>query len=232
MNQTMLILRLLSLLASGALLVCAGVPASARAAPPHTFTYTVEHPTYGDIGTYTDTVAETGKDMQIDTRMRIAVKVLGIVVHREDADRTEIWHGDRLVSFHSATTTNGKTLVVDGRAQGDKFIVTSPAGRATAPADVEPSSPWAVRYARPGVMMSTKTGELFPSRILGAGRTVVSVDGIKVPVRHFTIQTDTRDDVWLSHQGVPVRFRTEVDGTPINFVLTPQDMAALGASRG
>jgi hypothetical protein len=200
-------------------------PASAG---QQTYNYVVEHPTYGKIGTYSDTVTQDKDSMRIDTRLRIAVRVLGIVMHREEADRTEIWSGDRLVTFHSVTTTNGQTLLVDGEARGNEFVIKSPFGTNVAPADVYPSSPWTARLNRPPVMMmSTKTGKLEQARLVAADQAVESVSGTPTPVRHFGIATDKRQDVWLNPRDVPLRFRTEVGGTPIDFILTPDTLAAL-----
>ena len=83
-----------------------------RGGAAKTYNYSIEHDDYGTIGTYSDTIEETGGLRRIDTRLRVAVKVLGITVYREDADRTELWQGDRLVSFHGLTTVNGEPIEV------------------------------------------------------------------------------------------------------------------------
>ncbi len=205
-------------------LVAGAAPASAA----QTFSYVVEHPTYGNIGTYTDTIEQSGDTLRIDTKLRVAVKILGIVVHREEADRTELWRANRLLSFHSVTTTNGKPIEVRGEARDNGFVITSPSGTAVAPADIYTSSPWSTRLPNTGVMMSTKTGRVEPVQILGNEQALVPVLGSEVPVRHFQIYTDKRQDVWLDRSGIPVRFRTEVAGTPIDFVLSHGTVASLG----
>jgi hypothetical protein len=206
-------------------ILAAGTPAASAA---QTYSYEVEHPTYGDIGTYTDTIERIGDTMRIDTKLRVAVKILGIVVHREEADRTELWRANRLVSFHSITVTNGKPLEVSGEARDNGFVISSPAGTAVAPANIYTSSPWSTRLPNSGLMMSTKTGRVEPVRSLGTEQTLVPVSGSEVPARHFQIVTDKHEDVWLDRSGVPVRFRTEVAGAPIEFVLTHSAVAALG----
>src|SRR5258707_10516973 len=104
------------------------IAGTAQSCAAQVFSYTVEHPTCGDIGTYTDTIAKSGDTLRIDTRLRVAVKVLGIVLHREEADRTELWKADRLVSFHSVTTTNGRPIEVRGEAGDNGVVITSPTG--------------------------------------------------------------------------------------------------------
>ncbi len=53
------------------------------------------------------------------------------------------------------------------------------------------------------------------------------VRGLDVPVRHFAFSTDKRQDVWLDARGVPIRFRSMENGTPIDFVLSEEQVAAL-----
>jgi hypothetical protein len=214
-------------LAGWSLAIGALVASAAPASAAQTYSYVVEHPTYGDIGIYTDTIERNGDMLRIDTKLRVAVKVLGIVVHREEADRTELWRDNRLVSFHSITTTNGKPIEVQGEARDNGFVINSPSGTAVAPANVYTSSPWSTRLPDTGVMMSTKTGRVEQVQNLGSEKTLVPVLGSEVPVKHVQIYTDKREDVWVDRSGVPVRFRTEVAGTPIDFVLTHGAFAAL-----
>jgi hypothetical protein len=214
-------------LAGWSLAIGALVASAASASAAQTYSYVVEHPTYGDIGIYTDTIERNGDMLRIDTKLRVAVKVLGIVVHREEADRTELWRDNRLVSFHSITTTNGKPIEVQGKARDNGFVINSPSGTAVAPANVYTSSPWSTRLPDTGVMMSTKTGRVEQVQNLGSEKTLVPVLGSEVPVKHVQIYTDKREDVWVDRSGVPVRFRTEVAGTPIDFVLTHGAFAAL-----
>ena len=91
-------------------MLTAAVPARAQ---ERAYSYSVVHPLYGTIGTFTESIARSGDTTRIDSHVRVAVRILGIVVHREEADHTEIFRGDRLVSLQSATTTNG-TRIDDG----------------------------------------------------------------------------------------------------------------------
>jgi Domain of unknown function (DUF6134) len=203
-------------------------PSAAVSAPQsHTYTYSVEHALYGNIGTFSDTVEQTGDTKRIDSRLRVAVRILGIVVHREDADRTEIWQDNRLISFHSVTTVNGSPIEVRGEARPDGFAITSPSGTTVTPGNIYPSSPWVAHLSDgPALMMSTKTGKLLPVTSLGGEQTRIAVNGAEVPVHHYEFITDKRQDVWMDAQGVPVRFRTEQSGRPIDFVLASETVVA------
>ena len=216
-------------------LVGLGVPAASLASPgagvsapqSHTYTYSVEHALYGNIGTFSDTVEQNGDTKRIDSKLRVAVRILGIVVHREEADRTEIWQGNQLISFHSITKVNGSAIEVNGEARPDGFAITTPSGTTVASGNVFPSSPWVAHLSDgPALMMSTKTGKLLPVTALGGEQTRIAVHGTDVAVHHYEFITDKRQDVWMNAEGVPVRFRTEQSGKPIDFVLASETVVA------
>ena len=78
-----------------------GVMASAAPAlaAQQVYTYSVVHPVYGEIGTFTDTIDRSAEALRIDAHLRIAVKLLGVVAYREESDTTEVLRGGRLVSL-------------------------------------------------------------------------------------------------------------------------------------
>jgi hypothetical protein len=200
-------------------LVGALIPRDLALAASQTYTYTIEHTTHGMIGTYTNTIGQTGETTWVETRLRVLVTILGLVVHRENADRRELWRGDRLVSFQSVTTTNGDQLDVQGQAQGERFIITTLSGTILAPATVMPSNPWSLRFLKADWVMNTKTGAVSRVRVTVDGARTITVQGAAIPVRHYRIQTDKEENVWFSERGMPVAFRIIVDGSPIDFKL-------------
>src|SRR3954470_17447218 len=135
--------------------------ASAAQAGQWTYEYAIKHAKYGDVGTYTNIVDEDGDRVDVTTRVRIVVRVLGVVGYRQQAERVEHWQGGRLVAFHGVTDTNGKHTEVRGQAHGDTFVIETPRGTAVAPAHVRPSNPWSAQMFRGDAMMSTTSGRLF-----------------------------------------------------------------------
>jgi hypothetical protein len=200
------------------------MPAPAESATPAlaeqmVYTYAVRHPLYGEIGTFTDTIDRKPETMQIDGRLRIAVKFLGIVVYRQESDITAIMRGDRLVSLQSATNKDGEYLEVRGEAQGDQFVVNATGGSFAGPATSLPSDPFVLKGSGEGTMIFTDTGEIISVQVSGGDHGTVSVNGSAVSARHFIVEGVTRREVWLDNGGVPVKFRIVEDGTSIDFVL-------------
>src|SRR5438046_10535431 len=107
--------------------------------------YQVQHSKFGKIGTYTNTVQSAGDMTTVQTTAHFLVTMLGVGLHREDAERTERWQGGRLMSFFGITKKNDATMEVKGEASGDDFVITSPLGTFTATATVQPANPWSAK---------------------------------------------------------------------------------------
>jgi hypothetical protein len=211
------------------IVLVAGSPARAA---DIVYEYKVEHPRYGNIGTYMNVIKSSGDATEVDTELHIAVKLLGITVHREDATRTEKWQGNRLVRFDGVTVTNGTRVEVHGEARDDSFLVTTPTGTITAPAQVHPSNPWSAMVLDTDVMLGAKTGHVETVTVSGGRVEPVTFDGVDLRLKRYDIVGSKHDSVWIDDRGLPVAFRTEEDGSQIDFVLTrpPLSEAANRAS--
>lgn len=185
--------------------------------------YTVRHSSYGDIGTYSNLIQPTADGVNVTSRLDITVKLIGLVVHREQSLRHERWREGRLVAFHNTTERNGERYELTGEARGDGFLMRTPKGSYVAPADVRPSNPWSVDLLRSGPLLSTRDGKLLNARITDVLPETVTLGDRAEPLRRFDIQSDKREQVWVNAQGVPVAFRTEDDGSPIDFILRRQE---------
>jgi len=193
------------------------------------YTYVVTHPLYGEIGTFTDNISRFDGVTRIDTRLRIAVRLLGIVAYREDADGTEVLRGNQLISLHNLINKDGERSAVVGQVQGEKFIVNSPLGTNAAPGTVAPSDPWLLKGTGRVTVVSTRTGRIVDVTVSGGEAVTIEIEGVPLRVRHFIVTGDKRQDIWLDDNHVPVMFRSMEDGTPIDFVLKeplPQAVAS------
>jgi hypothetical protein len=197
-------------------LIVSATPALAR---QQIYIYAVKHPFYGVIGTYTDMIDRSAEATRIDSRLRIAVRFLGIVVYRQEANTTEIMIGNRLVLLHSVTERDGQHLEVHGEVQGNRFVVNATAGASSGPVAISPSDPWALQRTGEATVVFTDTGRIVDLHISGGDYETVIVNGISISTRHFVVMGDKRQDVWLDHKDIPIMFRTVEDGTRIDFVL-------------
>ncbi len=190
------------------------------------YTYSVVHPIYGEIGTFADAVDRSPEGLRIDAHLRVAVKLLGVVAYREEADTTEVLRGGRLVSLESVTNKDGRHLEVHGAAHGDQFMVNATSGSYAAPAKIVPSDPWVLKRTGDELVVSTSSGKMVSVQITGGDYETVSMNGTVVSARHYVVNGDKRQEVWLDNHQVPIMFRSMEDGTAIDFVL--QNTSAAG----
>ncbi len=194
--------------------------APGASAASQVLSYNVEHPTYGNIGTYTNTVSQNGNNTSVRTDLHISVKMIGIPMFHQDATRDEQWQNQRLVGFRSQTDDNGTNINVTGKTNGTNFVINSSTnGNLTAPPQVHPSNPWAPFILQTDTMMSTKTGKISPVVVKDTGDVMMTFNGRQMRVRQWFVDDDKHQVVWIDDRGVVVAFQTEEQGAAINFVL-------------
>ena len=211
-------LKILTAIFAAAFCVVAVSLASANA--PSVYNYRIEHPQYGDIGTYTNTIARGGDGtITVDTRVRIAVKIATVTMFRLEADRREDWQNGRLVAYQSTTDKNGKMIKVEGRAEGDKFVIRGPKGTEAAPSGVWPSNPWSPAIINAPMIMGSASGKLYEQKVKVTDQQQVELGDKRVATRHFHVVTDEPNDLWFDQSGRLVKFATVEDDQPITLTL-------------
>lgn len=204
---------------AGVLAVITGAgPAVAEV--PAQLSYRVNHSVFGDIGTYTNVVEPTRDGTTVQTRAHFEVKMLGVKMYREDAERTERWQGNRLVSFHGVTDKGHGPAEVKGEAHGNSFVITSPEGTITAPSSVHPANPWSPNFLHSTTMMRPDNGKLEQVQIGAGQETKLQIDGATIPAVKYEVNGSTRYTVWLDERGVPVKFLVDDDTGKVTFTLT------------
>src|SRR5246127_1864758 len=183
------------------------------------FVYRVNHSIFGDIGTYANTVEPSRDGTTVKTRAHFEVKMLGVRMHREDAERTEHWQGNRLVSFHRGPHKGDGPIGVNGEARGNSVVIISPQGTTTAPWSVHPANPWSANFLHSNTMMRPDTGKLEQVRIGSGQETAVKLDSANIPAVKYDLDGSTKYTVWLDGRGVPVKFLVDDDTGKITFTL-------------
>jgi hypothetical protein len=200
--------------------------ADAAQAATQIFDYRVSVAVFGDIGTYQNRIETAGDATTVRSVLRCRVEWLGIVLHREDADRIERWVDGRLVYFDGTTTTNGKAVHIHGQAQGDGFALTTPAGTSLAAGDLFPSNPFSSAFIAARHLLHVTTGEVEPAHVVAGETATLSLAGRAVAVRAYRIDTAlTHALIWLDASSVPVRMEVRAHGRSV--VLDLQSETAL-----
>jgi len=205
---------------AGVSVLAAGLGATTVVAEtPAQFIYRVSHSTFGDIGSYTNTVEPSRDGTTVQTRAHFEVSMLGVRMYREDASRTERWQGNRLVSFQGVTDKGSGPVEVKGEARGSGFVITSPQGTISAPASVHPANPWSNNFLTSNTMMRPDSGKIEQVRVGSGQETTVKIDGATVSAVKFEIDGSTKYTVWLDGRGVPVKFVADDDTGKVTFTL-------------
>jgi hypothetical protein len=209
----------LAVATSAAILVVVLLNGVAAASAPLQLTYQVTHSVFGNIGTYINTVEPTSNGTTVLTRAHFDVKMLGVNLYREDAQRTEQWQGNRLISFQGVTNKGDASTVVRGEARGNSFVITSPQGTITAPATIHPANPWSANFVSSNMMMRPDTGRVERVQVTGGQEAVVTIDGVPVRTQKYEVDGSTRYTVWLDSRGVPVMFVVDDNSGKVTFTL-------------
>ena len=195
----------------------------ALSASPERMVYRVQHSRYGNIGTYSNAVEKAGNLTTVTTEAHIAVSVLGVVLYRQDIARQERWNADRLVAFHGVTTVNGKTIELNGSADGDRFVLMSPNGPIVAPASVRIANPWSADVLRGDTLLTPDRGRIENVQVKTTEETSLAINGRATRTKHYEINRldgTKRYEVWLDDQGTPVQFITYNPNGMVTFTLT------------
>jgi hypothetical protein len=145
--------------------------------------------------------------------------MLGVALHREDAERTERWQGDRLISFIGTTKKNGDTIEIKGEASGDDFVIKSPLGTFIAPATVKPANPWSAKCLNSTTMMRLDNGKIEHVRVTSGSETTVAINGATIRARQYQIDGAARYQIWIDQHDIPVMFVVKDDSGEVTFTL-------------
>ena len=204
-------------LAVAAAIVLAFMSPPAVASPSGSYTYTVEHPTYGEIGTFTNLIRRRGDKVIVNTRIRIVARALFVPLYRFEADRTQVWRDGRLISYDSNTNDDGKTIILRGRAKADKFVINGPRGEAVVAGDVVPTNPWSMRFTKVRITMTTTTGRVRPASVVKRGSRWLYLGDEAIRSRYFKISGG--QELWYDRRGVLVKFTHVLKGKVYVFTL-------------
>jgi hypothetical protein len=198
--------------------------------PEKVFTYSINHPTHGNIGIFRNSILDDGIQVTVRNEINVLVKILLVVAHKENTESEELWKKGRLVSFSGITQENGKKTVITGEAEGAKFVVEAPDGAKVAPASVYPNNPWSKAILKASVLLGTKTGKLYNVYAEPGEARSIDVNGRTVSTEYFLVKGDARYELWFDERGVPVQFTEDAEHGVITFKLVGEAVQPASAS--
>ncbi|WP_298639701.1 DUF6134 family protein [uncultured Tistrella sp.] len=165
--------------------------------------------------------------LTVSVEIDLAVSFGPITVYRYTHRNTESWAGGRLVAIRTCTDDDGTAYAVDGRAEGDSFVVEGADGRVEAPADVIPTSYWHPETPARLRWLDTQRGRLLGVAVTDRGTVErPAPDGGSIAARAYDVTGDLTMTLWyraaeprwlgvaFDGRGREVRYRLARDTAP------------------
>lgn len=179
------------------------------------------------IGTHKIDFRARDDRLQVEVSAALKVQMLFVTVYRYNHQSTELWAGDRMVTFESATRQNGKEWVVDAHVAGDdKLVVKANDQRRVLPDSLPPTSYWRPEMMATSRWFNTQYGSPIDVNIAPMGVERVESVGASVTAHRYKITGVIAEtgkpvdlDLWYGDSGelVKMQFVAVADGSLIEF---------------
>lgn len=174
------------------------------------------------IGAQTTTVSADGAKIDVTVKVRIAVKMLGIVAYRYTLDSRETWEDGRLMTLDGETDDDGTREIARVRREGDRLIASG-AHKGDIPGDAATTTYWTPNFLERATWISTQTGAPLAVKVTRDGSEAVPGPSGKLDCARWrvagdldlTLYYDDRGE-WMGNAfdagGEVARFRATAEG--------------------
>ncbi len=179
------------------------------------------------IGTHKIGFQEKDNRLQVEVSAELKVQMLFVTVYRYKHQSIELWSGDRMVAFESATKQNGKEWVVDAHVAGnDKLVVKANDQQRVLPDTLPPTSYWRPEMMATSRWFNTQYGSPIDVNITPQGVEQVEAVGASVTAHRYKVTGVIAEtgkpvdlDLWYGESGelVKMQFVAVADGSLIEF---------------
>jgi hypothetical protein len=178
-----------------------------------------------EIGDKTVSVHRDGDAVEVETRIDIAVSLLGVRVYRYSLAARETWRGGALQRLRAETNDNGAAHFARADRVGGQLVVEGSVYAGPAPDDAATTSYWSPAFLERPVWVSTQDGRLLNVRVTNLGRTEFPAEG-GVTATRWRIGGDLTD-VFLYYDAAGEWVGTEFParGETARFVATARGPA-------
>jgi hypothetical protein len=143
-----------------------------------------------EIGAKTVTVRREGDTVEVETRIDIAVTVLGLSVFRYRLAARETWARGALQRLRAETDDNGAAHVAEADREGGRLMVRGSVWRGEAPGLAATTSYWSPAFLERPVWISTQDGRLLNVRARNRGQVAFPVAGGAIEATRWEISGD------------------------------------------
>lgn len=182
------------------------------------------------IGTHALHFQDKGDRLQVEVEADLKVEMLFVTVYRYKHKATELWSGDRMVAFESATKQNCKAWTVGAHVAGDdRLLVKTNDQQRFVPDTLPPTSYWRPEMMQTSRWFNTQFGSPIDVHIEPRGTEQIESVGETVTAHRYNctgVIAETGKpvnlDLWYGENGelVKMQFIAAADGSLIEFKRT------------
>ncbi len=174
-----------------------------------------------DIGTETISFDKKDSLLNVNIKIRIAVKVLFVDAYRFTFDGSETWQDARLIALNDRTNDNGEkhdvSVTLDENT--DKLKLTADSVSEEIPSDTMPGSWWNFALIGRKQLLDVLTGKMESVTVKKIGTEKIKVGGTDVSADHYQVSGGLERNLWYKSDGTLVRQTLVKKGDLIEYVV-------------
>lgn len=187
--------------------------------------YRIEHETFGTIGEERLTFRCENDLIVVDRTVDVDVRFLMASLYRRNARYTEVWRGERLISFQGSTDDDGKRTTLATEVVSDEVIEIRGAGAPiTAPSMAMPTDPWHMKLIHRTLLFDRVDGQLEEVRVVDLGADQLSIDGHVVEAHRFAVSGLREQEFWFD-EASSIWLRSMIRHASGDIIITRFDLS-------
>ena len=146
-----------------------------------------------EIGEKTVSVRRSGSSVEVETRIDIAVRLIGLPVYRYELAASESWRGGELQALEARTNDNGARHFANAVRRGATLEVRGSEFEGEVGGRPATTSYWSTAFLRRPVWISTQDGRLLNVTATDTGRVAFPTGAGEVAASRWRIGGDLTD---------------------------------------
>ncbi len=166
-----------------------------------------------EIGYHHFYLAEVGEHKQLRSVADFEYRLLFVKLFDYEHEALETWTGDCLSSIRSSTDSNGDGYELDGRRNGEAFVLEANQESMSLPSCVMSFAYWNPAFLEQTALLNSQDGRFLPVEIDGPSEDTLAVGGNTLPSLRYRLEAgDMSLDLWYSLDKRWLALESEVAG--------------------
>ena len=164
---------------------------------------------------------EVNDQIRVTSRLKLKVKVLGLIVYRYDYYSEAWWAENHLVKLLAKQNDDGAISDVKVSAKENVLMIDGPSGKFQGRSSLYPSNHWHAGVLSEHQLIDTLKGQIASVKIKNLGTEKVSAEGRAIYAQKYIYSGDVNATAWYDEFGrwVKLSFAAK-DGSVIDYHCT------------